>query len=169
MAETKKVPNLKQKEIDAPEDLEQQAPEVQDLTVNVQEAPDTKQEIPELPEIGIPENTIVIGGKLIEIKPTKLKYQRNRTAVFYHALELYPLPDILAMNSRALGDNRDGDKALCDWLVAVTDDEDLVREHINEFDTDTVYRLLAIFRRVNKIDEREEKLKNVATPGTKAV
>ena len=61
------------------------------------------------------------------------------------------------------------DKALCDWLVAVTDDEDLVREHINEFDTDTVYRLLAIFRRVNKIDEREEKLKNVATPGTKAV
>ena len=169
MAETKKVPNLKQKEIDAPEDLEQQAPEVQDLKVNVQEAPDTKQEIPELPEIGIPENTIVIGGKLIEIKPTKLKYQRNRTAVFYHALELYPLPDILAMNSRALGDNRDGDKALCDWLVAVTDDEDLVREHINEFDTDTVYRLLAIFRRVNKIDEREEKLKNVATPGTKAV
>ena len=169
MADTKKVPNLNQKEVAAPEDLDQQAPDVQDLTVSVQETPDMKQEIPELPEIGIPENTIVIGGKLIEIKPTKLKYQRNRTAVFYHALELYPLPDILAMNSRALGDNRDGDKALCDWLVAVTDDEDLVREHINEFDTETVYRLLAIFRRVNKIDEREEKLKNVATPGTKAV
>lgn len=37
----------------------------------------------ELPAVGNPENTVTIGGKLIEIKPTKLKYQRNRTALFY--------------------------------------------------------------------------------------
>ena len=122
----------------------------------------------ELPIIGNPENTVKIGDKLIEIKPMKLKYQRNRTAVFYHALELYPLPDLLAMepsNGRDLfGDGRDGDKALLDWLVAATDMEEFMREHYNEIDTDTVYKILEIFRRVNKIDEREAKLKNAMAP-----
>ena len=114
----------------------------------------------------------MIGGKLIEIKPMKLKYQRNRTAVFYHALELYPLPDILAMTvdpvtkKSPFGDGRDGDKALLDWLVAATDDEDLIRENYDDIDSDTIYRILAIFRRVNRIDEMDEKLKNVKTPGT---
>lgn len=127
--------------------------------------------VKEMPQVGNPENTVLIGGNLIEIKPTKLIYQRNRTAVFYHALELYPLPDLLAMETSKqqdmFGDGRDGDKALFDWLVAVTDNEELVKEHYNEIDTDMVYRLLEIFRRVNKIDEREAKLKNVLTPGAK--
>ena len=117
-----------------------------------------------LPDIGIPENSIKIGGKLIEIKPMKLKYVRNRTAAFRHILELYPLSDILAMDN-TFGDGRDGDKALYDWLVAVTDNEELIRENYDEIDTDTVYRLLVIHRRVDKVDELEAKQKNVATPG----
>ena len=119
----------------------------------------------ELPQIGVPENTVVIGGNLIEIKPTKLKYQRNRTAVFYHILEMYPLSDILAMGPKSFGDGLDGDKKLYDWLVAVTDNEDLIRDYYDEIDSDMVYRLLEIFRRVNKISEMEEKLKNAKTPG----
>ena len=135
------------------------------------DAPD-KKEVPvaemkqkELPKVGVPENTVIIGGQLIEIKPTKLKYQRNRTAVFYHILELYPLSDILAMGESSFGDGLDGDKKLYDWLVAVTDNEELIREHYDDIDSDIVYRLLEIFRRVNKISEMEEKLKNVKTPG----
>ena len=127
--------------------------------------PNTGMETKELPKVGNPENTVIIGGKLIEIKPTKLKYQRNRTAVFYHILELYPLSDILAMGPKSFGDGLDGDKKLYDWLVAVTDDEDLIREHYDEIDSDTIYRMLEIFRRVNKISEMEEKLKNAKTPG----
>ena len=158
-ARAKSVPNLKQETKETPELAQEskQAPEIS--------------EPKELPEIGNPENTILIGGKLIEIKPTKLKYHRNRTAVFYRALELYPLPDILAMGIDpktglgAFGDKRDGDKALCDWLVAVLDDEEFVREHLDEFDSEMIYKMLAIFRRINKIDEIEEKLKNVKTPG----
>lgn len=118
----------------------------------------------ELPQVGIPENTVVIDGNLIEIKPTKLKYQRNRTAVFYHILELYPLSDILAMGPKSFGDGLDGDKKLYDWLVAVFDDEEFVRAHYDDIDSDTIYRLLEIFRRVNKITEMEEKLKNAKTP-----
>ena len=146
--------------------------ETPEINVITRDVPDTDVKVREMPQVGNPENTVIIGGELIEIKPTKLIYQRNRTAVFYHALELYPLPDLLAMEKSKqqdiFGDGRDGDKALLDWLVAATDNEELVREHYNEIDTDMVYRLLEIFRRVNKIDDREAKLKNALTPGAKA-
>lgn len=117
----------------------------------------------DLPAIGVPENTVVIGGQMIEIKPMKLKYVRNRTAAFRHILEMYPLSDILAMENK-FGDGRDGDKALYDWLVAVTDNEDLIRENYNEIDTGVIYQLLAINRRIEKVDEMEAKLKNAKTP-----
>lgn len=148
-------------------ELSQEVKPVQDLEQEAKAVPDLAQAKRELPQVGNPENTVMIGGKLIEIKPMRLEYQRNRTASFYHVLELYPLPDILAMEN-PFGDGRDGDKALCDWLVAVTDDEDLIRENIDSIDTETIYKMLAIFRRINKITEMEEKLKNVKTPGAKA-
>lgn len=146
--------------------VEQETREIQDTEQEKVAVPPTEQEHKELPMVEDPENTIVIGGKLIEIKPTKLKYQRNRTAAFYHMLELYPLTDILSMNEKSLG-GRDGDKAVMDWLVAVTDDPQLIIENYDEMDTNTIDKLLAIFRRVNKITEREEKLKNVIAPGAK--
>lgn len=116
-----------------------------------------------LPQIGSPESSVRIGDQLIEIKPTKLKYQRNRTAAFYRMLELYPLADILAMEAGAFGDDRDGDKALMDWLIAVTDDEQLILDHYNELDTGMIEQLLQIFRRVNRMDEKEQKQKNLLT------
>ena len=116
-----------------------------------------------LPQIGSPENSVRFGDQLIEIKPTKLKYQRNRTAAFYRMLELYPLADILAMEAGAFGDDRDGDKALMDWLIAVTDDERLILDHYNELDTGVIEQLLQIFRRVNRMDEKEQKQKNLLT------
>lgn len=115
----------------------------------------------ELPKVGNPENTVMIGGQPVEIKATKLKYQRNRTATFYKLLDIYPVTDVLAMDAGAFGDERDGDKALMDWLIAVTDDEELILANYDEMDTATIEKILSIFRRVNKIDEKEEKLKNM--------
>lgn len=125
--------------------------------------PVTEQTEKGLPQIGSPENSILIGDTLVEVKPTKLKYQRNRTAAFYKMLEVYPLADILAMEAGAFGDDRDGDKALMDWLIAVLDDEKLVTENYDRLDTGVIEQLLAIFRRVNRIDEKEQKLKNLQT------
>ena len=125
------------------------------------ELPETQQPEKALPQVGNPENTIVIDGRLVEIKPTKLRYQRNRTAAFYKMLELYPLADILAMEAGAFGDDRDGDKAVMDGLIAVFDDEALVLENYDGMDTATVEQLLEIFRRVNRIDEKEQKQKNL--------
>lgn len=124
-------------------------------------APAKKQSRRKLPLTGNPENTITIGGVMIEIKPTKLKYQRNRTATLYKLLDVYPLADILAMEEGVFGDDRDGDKAVYDWLVAVTDDEDLIREHYDSMDTDTIERLLTIFKSVNRIDEKESRQKKL--------
>lgn len=116
----------------------------------------------ELPIVGSPENTVRIGDTLVEIKPTKLKYQRNRTATFYKLLELYPLVDIMAMETGAFGDERDGDKATMDWLIAATDDEELILNNYDAMDTGTIEKILSIFKRVNRIDEKEAKLKNMA-------
>ena len=127
------------------------------------ELPSPEQPVRELPQVGSPENTVVIGDKLIEIQPTKLKYQRNRTAAFYKMLEMYPLTDILAMEAGAFGDERDGDKAVMDWLIAVTDDEALITEHYDSMDTGVVEQLLSIFRRINRIDEKEARQKNLLT------
>jgi len=113
-----------------------------------------------LPKVGNPENTVMIGGTLVEIKPTKLKYHRNNVAAFYKIVDMIPLPDILSMDKNAFGDGRDGDKALMDWLIAVVDDESLIVENYNDMDTSTIEKILAIFKRVNKIDEKEEKQKN---------
>lgn len=128
--------------------------------------PDTEQKKKAMPELKNPENSIMIGGKLVEIKPTKLKYQRNRTASFYKVLELYPLTEVLAMQAGTFGDERDGDKAVMDWLVAVFDDENLVTENYDEMDTGMIEKLVIIFKRVNHFDEKEEKLKNLARAGT---
>lgn len=69
------------------------------------------------------------------------------------------------MEAGTFGDDRDGDKAVMDWLVAVTDNEELILAHYDEMDTDTIERLLAIFKRVNKIDEKEAYQKKIqATP-----
>ncbi len=104
--------------------------------------PSEKQSQRKMPKGGAPENTIMIGDTLVEVKPTKLKYQRNRTATLYKLLDIYPLTDVLAMEAGAFGedDERDGDKAVFDWLIAVLDDEPFVRACYDEMDTETIER-----------------------------
>ena len=143
----------------SPEQEEKKLPEA---GAEDKKLPETTMKTKELPKTGSPENIVIIGGQLIEIKPTKLKYQRNRTAAFYRVLDMYPLTDILAMESGSFGDERDGDKATMDWLIAATDDEQLIVDNYDSMDTGTVEKILSIFKRVNKIDEKETKIKNMA-------
>lgn len=113
-----------------------------------------------LPQIGKPENAVRIGDAMIEIKPTKLLYQRDRTAAFYKMIELYPLTDLLAMSKEAIGDpDRDGDKCVMDWLIAATDAPDVIVGNYDNMDTEVVETILTIFKRVNRITEKEEQLK----------
>lgn len=134
--------------------------ELPDTGIEIKETPSRKRKEKVLPDVGNPENTIVIGDVLVEIKPTKLKYHRSNVAAFYKIVDMVPLPDILAMGKNAFGDGRDGDKALMDWLIAVFDNEEIVVSNYNEMDTETIEKILSIFKRVNKINEKEEKQKN---------
>lgn len=127
----------------------------------VKELPKVTEKKKELPAVGNPENTVKIGDALIEIKPTKVRYQRDMTANFYRALELYPIVEILSWDERVVGDGRDGDKAQMDWLIAVTDNPELIKQEYNNMDTELIEKLVVIFKRVNKIDEKEEKRKNI--------
>lgn len=163
---TKKTPaaNTKTKPAPSADREEKQIPEV---TEEKKAVPAVTTKRKEAPPKGHLENMIMFGDRMIEIKETKVRYQRDRTAAFYRLLELYPLVDILGMEAGSFGDDRDGDKAVFDWLIAVTDDPQLVEENYDKLDSGTIEKLLSIFRRVNKIDEKEEKLKNVTTPGAK--
>lgn len=129
-------------------------------------APKAGMEMKELPVVGKPENTVMLGGTPVEIKPTKLKYLRNGTAGFYRLLDTVPLNDIVLMPVGTFGedDGRDGDKALMDWLIAATDNEDIIVKNYEEMDAGQIETILDIFKRVNKFCEKEEKLKNAQTP-----
>lgn len=142
--------------------------DVPDAKMTSKPLPPVTAAIPAFPYVGNPENTVSIGGKLIEIKPTKLKYMRNRTAAFYKILELYPLADILAMDAGAFGDDRDGDKAVLDWLIAVLDDEALVLANYNDLDAETIEKMVIIYKRVNRVEEKEARLKNLTAVQTEA-
>lgn len=90
---------------------------------------------------------------------------RNGTANFYKALENVSLNDIFQWPVGVFGegDNRDGDKAVMDWLIAATDNEKLIAENYEEMDVGQVNRILEIFKRVNKFVERDNS-KNAETP-----
>ena len=119
-------------------------------------------EMKPVPMVGKPENTVKIGDKIIEIKPTAILYHRARTAAFYKVIDLYPLPDIFAMPPELIGDpERDGDKCVFDWLIAATDDPELIKENYESIDTETVEKILEIFKRVNRIKDKEDRLKKM--------
>ena len=120
------------------------------------EVPEQTQLERELPKIEKEENCIKLGERMIEIKPTKLKYFRNRTVSIYSALKLVPLNEFLAYDKGVFDPERDSDQILFDFLCAVFDDSRLVRTHYDNMSSEDIERILEIFGRVNHIDEKEE-------------
>ena len=119
--------------------------------------PKPKTEVPPVPKSEHPENCIMFGGREVEIKPTKLKYFRNRTASIYAVLKLIPLGEFLAYQKGTFDEERDSDQILFDFLVAVFDDAQLVKTYYDDMSSDDIERILEIFGRINHIDEKEEK------------
>ena len=138
------------------------------MATRKKEIPQENKELKPMPAVGIAENMVRIGDEMIEIKPTKLRYQRDMTANFYKALEMYPLPEILSWDENVIGDGRTGDKAVMDWQIAVTDNAQIVRKYYNDMDTSTIETLLEIFKRINRISEKEDRIKNALREKAKA-
>ena len=166
-----------------PKNLDKKLPEETELKKELpveseldKEIPDAKELNKELPPVLNPENVIHVGDQDIEIKPTKLLYQRNRTASAYRILEIYPLPDILAMEKGILDPERDGDAIVFDFLTAVFDNKpggpdpvataEFVRTFYDSLTSEDIDRAVKIFKRLNHIEDKEEAAKNRAAKGT---
>lgn len=65
------------------------------------------------------------------------------------------------MEEGQLDEGRDGDKCLMDWLIAVFDDVDFVIDNYDAMDAEMIEKILGIFKRLNKIDEKEQARKNL--------
>ena len=130
--------------------------------------PELSPEKREMPSNYKEENCVIIDGKKIEIKPTKLTYFRNQSAATYNALKNIPLTEIFGIKKGVLDPNRDGDQIVYDFLVAVLDDKELVRDKYNEFNADQIEQMIHIFGRINHIDEKyENQRKNREAQGSR--
>jgi glutamate mutase epsilon subunit len=101
----------------------------------------------------------MIGGNKIEIKPTKLKYFRNKAASAYGVIKAVPIHELLTYEKGVLDEKRDADQLLYDFLVATFDDPVLVRDNYNEMDADVLEKIIKIFGRLNHIDDKQEALR----------
>ena len=102
------------------------------------------------------ENCVVIDGQKIEIKPTKLKYFRNKASSAYGYIKAIPLHELLTYGKGVLDQTRDADQLLYDFLVSVFDNSAFVRDHYDNLDADVIEQIIKIFGRINHIDEKEE-------------
>ena len=126
--------------------------------------PEVKEEVEKekpVPEIEGPkdDNCVSVDGKLIEIKPTLLKYFRNNAVSFYRVIDSAPLPMIYQMTEETNG--IDGDTAVLTFISAVLDDAKLAKKIYTQIDSEQLYRIVSIFKKLNGISDREEKSKNV--------
>lgn len=142
---------------------EKKIPNVSSETKELPHESNLIKELPELiernkavPSIEREENCITLNERKIEIKPTKLKYFRNRTASVYNVQKMVPLTEFLAYDKGVLDPERDSDQILFDFLVAVFDSGSVVTSCYDNMTSEDIEHILEIFGRVNHITEKEE-------------
>ena len=84
--------------------------------------PEPSPEKTEMPSDNNENNCVIVDGQKIEIKPTKLKYFRNKGASGYGIIKAVPLHELLTYGKGVVDKERDADQLLYDFLVAAFDD-----------------------------------------------
>ena len=137
-------------------DPSKQIEETPDPSKHIETNPEVSQPKEEMPSDFNEENCVVVNGHKVEIKPTKLKYFRNKGASAYGIIKAVPLYELLTYDKGVIDPKRDADQLLYDFLVAAFDDSAFVAANYNDMDADTIDRIVKIFGRINHIDEKEE-------------
>ena len=150
-----------------PTNLTKEEPVETELNKEEPEPTEPDKEVPDESKMDKPlpadkplENCVKIGDELIELKPTKLRYLRNKMASGYNVFKTYPLHEVLLVAAGRIDETRDGDQLLFDFLVAAFDDPFFVKTHYDDMTADDVEQVLKIFGRLNHIDDRENERKN---------
>jgi hypothetical protein len=101
------------------------------------------------------ENEVLMpDGKIIEIKPVKLKYMIDKSFLGYQVIDQVGLVEIFGFG--------DGYDIIKRFLSATLNDEEYVNSIIDEIDIETLENILKISKSVNKV--KEDELKNALTP-----
>ena len=129
---------------------------VPDESSQLEETPEVSPEKEEKPSDLIEENCVMVGEQKIELKPTKLKYFRNKAASAYGIIKAVPLHELLTYGKGVIDERRDADQLLYDFLVAAFDDSEFVRDNYDNMTAETIDAVCKIFGRLNHIDEKEE-------------
>ena len=151
------------------EDVPDETPKIEETPVESQPIEETPKESPavefipepskektEMPSDLIERNCVVVNDKKVEIKPTKLKYFRNKAASAYNLIKIVPIHEFLTYGKGVLDAERDADQLLYDFLVAAFDNSTFVRDNYDNMDAEQVEQIVRIFGRINHIDEKEE-------------
>ena len=163
--QAKPIPEFEEKVVKLPDQTEE-IPDVPQSKDNVPAIPEDRRNVPiipvskelnkEMPSDLKEENSVTINGQKIEIHPTKLKYFRNKTASVYNILKVVPLSEFLNYDKGIFDPDRDADQILYDFLIAVFDDLEFVKENYDNMTAGDIDKILKIFGRINGIDEKEE-------------
>lgn len=125
-------------------------------TAVVELVPEETQLKVEMPSEHKKENCIMFNDTEIEIKPTKLKYFRNKAASGYGIIKAVPIHELFTYEKGVLDKDRDADQLVYDFLVAAFNDSTFIRDNYNELDAEILNNVVKIFGRINGIDEKEE-------------
>jgi hypothetical protein len=172
-----KLPNVTPvKDLPPDEPVKTEMPEGFKIKTNTPEESVQKQETPEetkvkeeIPEESKPkekmpsdvkeENCVTVNGNKIEIKPTKLKYFRNKGASGYGIIKAVPIHELYTYGKGQLDPDRDADQLVYDFLVSAFDDSVFVRDNYNDMDAAMLNDVCKIFGRLNGIDDKEEAIR----------
>ena len=141
--------------VDLPEETKVDEP-LPEQTTETPEIPVSSPMDAEMPSTLPEENCVMIGDQKVEIKPTKVKYFRNKMASAYNLLKIVPLIEFLQYKQGVLDPKRSGDQLLFDFLIAVFDDSTFVTDNYDQMSTETIEQIVNIFGRINHIVEKEE-------------
>jgi uncharacterized protein YunC (DUF1805 family) len=91
-------------------------------------------------------------GKIFEIKPIKLKYMINKDFLGYTYIEEIGIVEVFRYS--------DGYQIVKRFLTSIFNDEVYVESIIDNIDTDLLEQIIKIAKRVMKIKEQDDILKN---------
>ena len=140
---------------DNPEETPQKE-EIPEETKELESLPEETPEKKNMPSDFKEENCVEVNGEKIEIKPTKVKYFRNKGASGYGFIKAIPIHELFKYEKGILDPERDADQLVYDFLVSAFNDSEFVRSNYNEMDAEMLDRVCKIFGRINHIDEKEE-------------
>ena len=112
------------------------------------------------------ENTVTINGIEREIKETRFEYYRIGWTSARGLLENVPIDALFVIQEGVYDPKRDGLQIVFDFLVAVFDDEQFVRDNFDYMTAGDIDKILEIYKRINKIEEKEDAAKNRAAKMT---